>query len=244
MDPLTTAAPSRSHHPQREANIDLPMKSKYSKPGLLLAIGILLTVSARAQTINWGSEVFSDLTDSNGVTLDDLFVFEIGAFKSGFVPLESNTGEWLDHWQVFDRAAYNPEAGYFTGTTRMKDDGTAASLWMTPGALSFEGLEAFLWIRKGDEPVPGNEWLLARADNWTFPTAAPGCCDNELPVEWSVSDLAAEVPRWGRQGGAQGPGEHSDPGAHTLQTYTFVPEPSVMVLAALAGACGVWRRRR
>jgi hypothetical protein len=211
----------------------------------LLACLAFSTATGWSQTVNWGSEVFSDLRDSNGVTLDDLFVFEIGAFADGFTPTEANTGEWLDNWYVFDRAGYNEAAGYFTGTTQMTDTGRSTSPWLSaPDGESFEGLDAFLWIRKGDQPVPGTEWLVVSAQDWKFPTAIPGCCDNELPVEFSVSDLSNEIPKWGRQGSIQGPGEYTvTSAAYTLQTNTFIPEPSAALLGLLSTVLLLRRRR-
>ena len=194
----------------------------------LLATGILLAGGSRcfSQNLNWGGPAFSDFADSAGNTLDNTFVFELGAFSGGFEPTASNVDSWFDHWQVFDRAFYN-------------------SPHLSPGALSFEGLSAFLWVRKGDEPVEGSEWLLTRADAWVFPTAVPGCCDEGLPVEWSLSDLdVADVPTWGKQGVTSGSGVWTENDPHTLQTYTFVPEPSSALLTVMAGLITVLRRRR
>lgn len=227
----------------------------------LLATGILLAGGSRcfSQNLNWGGPAFSDFADSAGNTLDNTFVFELGAFSGGFEPTASNVDSWFDHWQVFDRAFYNGVEqpvddgihGYITNwssdtdSLRMLDDGTSNSPHLSPGALSFEGLSAFLWVRKGDEPVEGSEWLLTRADAWVFPTAVPGCCDEGLPVEWSLSDLdVADVPTWGKQGVTSGSGVWTENDPHTLQTYTFVPEPSSALLTVMAGLITVLRRRR
>jgi hypothetical protein len=216
----------------------------------LLAFGVL---PSGAQQLNWGSAAFSDFADSRGAVLDNTFVFEIGAFNAGFVPNSTNIDSWQSNWKVFDRAAYNGIeqpvddgiSGYITGTARMLDNGRSDSLFMTPGAPSFEGLSGYLWVRKGDNPVPGSEWLLTRANAWVFPTAIPGCCDNDTPFEWAISDMGGgDVPKWGKQGVVAGPGEFMDPSAHTLQTYTFVPEPSSAVMVLLAGSVMVLRRRR
>lgn len=207
---------------------------------------------ALAQNLNWGSLLYSDLADSSGETLDYSFVFEIGAFVDGFTPDDSNTGEWSSHWQTFDRAAYNgiePQDdgvfGYFTSSVMMRADGTSDSPHLTPGASSFEGLAGFLWVRNSDSPEPGSEWLLVRAESWIFPTAGPECCGNDGVIEWSTSDLgSADRPVWGSQGGVEGDGFHSVGGIHTLQTHTFVPEPSSLMLAGWLGGCLLLRRRR
>jgi hypothetical protein len=64
-----------------------------------------------AQTLNWGNEVFGDLTDSEGAALDNTFVFELGSFVDGFVPTASNVEHWVLNWEVFDRAAHQENLG-------------------------------------------------------------------------------------------------------------------------------------
>lgn len=212
-----------------------------------LAIPFFLVTHIHAQTLNWGSLSGSEFADSSGNSLDNTFVFELGAFTNGFTPTEVNVGLWKGNWNVFDRAAFSPLNGVFassvtTGLT-MGDNGLSNSSFLTnPTIASFEGLSAYLWVRRGDTPVEGSEWFLARADAWTFPTAIPGCCDNEGLVQWSISDLGSTTPNWGGQGGIGGPGVSSVPGPHDLQTYTFIPEPSSFVLFALSA--GVLLRRR
>ena len=211
---------------------------------LVAALFVVAGNRSQSQTLDWGSEVFSDLVDSQEQTLDNTFIFEIGAFNDGFIPDEANVGSWASNWRVFDRAVYNQSNGYFASTVHMRDDGT--SDFNPPGGLSFEGLSAYLWIRNGDNPVPGAEWLLTRASNWVFPTATPGCCDNELDLQWSVSDLdtLGETPGWGGYGNVVGPGVFTSTGGHTLQTYTFVPEPSSLLMAVSALGLTALRRRR
>ena len=210
----------------------------------VLALVALLTLTTHAQTINWGSEAFSDLRDSDGNVWDSSYVIELGAFKAGFDPTEGTAQNWLSNWNVFDRASYSEANGYFTGSTEMTDSGTSSSPWLPPGALSFAGLDAYIWIRKGDLAVPGSQWLVTRASTWVFSTPTPGCCDNSLPTEWSVSDLTSEVPKWGQQGTVEGPGFHTFSGSSTLQSFTFVPEPSSALLTALAATSFLLRRSR
>jgi hypothetical protein len=199
--------------------------------------------SSQAQTLNWGSEAFSDLTDSNGNTLDEsLFVFELGSFVNGFVPDDSNTDEWFLNWRVFDTASYEQDNGYFSSTVYIENDVTSSN--PSASTISFAGLEAYIWIRNDEDPVEGTEWFLARASDWTFPTTGGDCCDTEV-IEWSVSDLTTtDIPEWGRHGGTEGPGEYTVTGTTGLQTYTFVPEPSTAIMAAIAGLGLVLRRRR
>lgn len=235
----------RTHHQPT------PMSEVLSNKCMKVISALLSTVvltaygyRAQAQTLEWGSEVFSDLADSDGHALDNTFVFELGTFETGFVPDETNVNLWFENWLAFDRATFSPLNGYFTSTVNMQDDGTSDSPYLTSGAPSFEGLSAYLWVRNDDNPAPGSEWLLTRADSWVFPDAVPGCCANGVPTQWSISDLdGGDVPLWGSQGGVTGFGEKSATGPYELQTYTFVPEPSSVTLAGLAG-CLLLRRRR
>ncbi|MBG7608905.1 MAG: hypothetical protein IZT59_12890 [Verrucomicrobia bacterium] len=164
------------------------MKSPLS---LLFLLILLFATEARSQTFNWGSAAFSDLTDSKGDVLDNTFIFELGSFANGFVPGTDNVMEWKDNWQAFDRAGYNGIEtpvddgiyGYFTSSASMTDDGRSDSPDMTPGAVSFEGLNAYVWIQNSPDPSMTTEWMLARNSAWVFPNATPGCCDNDLPIE-------------------------------------------------------------
>lgn len=210
---------------------------------IMAAIAALTAVSQAAYTINFGSDVYGDLVDSNGSKLDNSYHFELGAFAPGFVPSAANINLWLDNWYVFARASYNPTFSHFTLSVQMTDNGLSDNPWLTPGAPSFELKEAYLWIFNNNTTNPGSEWLVTRATNWTFP-AAGACCGGQ-PLEWSVSDLKPEdVPLHGKQGDTAGPGIFTDSRSHLLQTYTFVPEPSAVLLATLGGLTLVLRRRR
>jgi hypothetical protein len=206
-----------------------------------------------AQQIDWGSTVFSDLVDSEGNVLDNSFVFQLGAFDPGYDPSANDPVDWLSHWEVFDEADYNGIEepvddgiyGYYTSTANMEPDGTSDSPEESPGASSFEGRQAFIWIRNGDNPEPGTEWLVVTTSSWVFPTVVPGCCGGALPLEWSNSDLTAfDIPLWGSQGGIPGPGEYTVTGPYTQQTFTFVPEPGSVLLVGLGGILLTMRRKR
>ena len=216
-------------------------------PLLVSALLALAGTHSQAQTLNWGSEVMSSMVDSEGAALDEnTFIFELGSFANGFTPDADNVDSWIANWQVFDRAAYDQGYGVFTSSVQILNDGTSNSTFETPLAQSFAGLEAYLWVRNDDNPVEGSEWLLTRATNWVFPTPDPtdDCCDTGI-VEWSVSDLdGGNIPVWGGQDGVNGSGYHTDNGIYTLQTFTFVPEPSSTLLAGLAGVLLLLRRRR
>jgi hypothetical protein len=209
----------------------------------IVLIAVLhLAVSAgriEAQTLNWGSAAFSDLYDSEGNELDGSFVFELGTFDTSFIPTDENVDFWFANWRVFDTAAYVAENGVFTGTEKIHEVSNYESL--------FAGLDAYIWVRNGTTPGPQTEWFLARKstgpDAWVFPNLTPGCCPNGEVTQWSISTLGSEDPVWGNQGGNLGGGEYSVTGNFDLQTHV-VPEPASSMMALMAAAVCVLRRRR
>ncbi len=211
---------------------------------LLAAVCVIAASPSNAQTLNWGGQFGDVLTDSEGNLLDANFTFELGAFISGFIPSEHPLDQWSSNWRMFDTAEFNPGFGYFTGEVFILDNVTSSNPSANPA--SFAGLVAYLWIRDNDQPIPGSEWLLVRSDQWTFPLTGGDCCDTSV-IQWSISDLdGGDMPQWGRQGNAVGPGSYSTNTSSTssLQTFGFVPEPSTALLTAIAGLGMVLRRKR
>jgi hypothetical protein len=196
------------------------------------------------QTILWHNSVLDSLADSSGNSLDSSFSVELGTFKDGFSPLESQVADWHSNWLVFDVAAFNPGLGYFTGEAVMNASGTTDSPPMTPGAPSFEGKTAYIWVRRGTQAVPMSEWMLVSDASWVFPKPDPACCPNGQPLEWAISDLDGnDVPKFGSQGGVTGPGVQYVSGTYVIQTHTFVPEPAVLGLCLASLWLGCLRRR-
>jgi len=218
---------------------------------------------SQAQQLNWGSSGGSFVVDSDGDGVDDSFVFELGAFPQGFNLDENEPDQWAANWMLFDATDYNPLLGRFSGEVFIGNGVTSSSTRPNVSTDSFTGLTAYLWIRNSDQAIPGSEWLLVRADNWVFPEQGGDCCTTSV-INWSISDLdTSDVPNWGWQNvpgtvnGIQGPGEFTDPKGFdarsinapnadippTLQTHTFIPEPSSSLLLIL-GACGLVLVRR
>ncbi|MEO5714798.1 MAG: hypothetical protein ABIT37_15060 [Luteolibacter sp.] len=212
------------------------MKARFTT---LLALTFLLgTASVRSQTLNWASLTQSEVVDSHGVALDqNTYVFELGAFTSGFTPQESNISLWATYWHVFDTASYtydqNTSTGYFTGDEKVQN---------VPGYVGmFQGLSAYLFVRNSTD----TEFFLARPGDtnaWKFPTLDPDCCPNGEVTTWSVSNLTTDAPIWGTQGGVEG-GGIGIPGNYDLQTYA-VPETSSSLLALIGGGFFLFHRRR
>jgi hypothetical protein len=233
------------------------------------ALICLLTVAAHSRTINWGSEVFSILVDSSNQELTlssntpvDNFVFELGAFRTvtntEFVPTLFNIEQWATNWKVFDRASYSQTSDYFTSTVEINSSGFSSNTAVAPSNFNFDNLPAYIWIRNEGVTAGSTaaEWLLVRSSSWTFDAPLSHCCDPNLPVEWSVSDLtAADIPVYGAQKDDTRAYENgvisSQPVAQVgpyLQTATFafspVPELSSSVLILVLGVLGLLDRRR
>lgn len=205
---------------------------------------------AHAASVSWGSELFSSFQDSAGNPLGNSFAIQLGFFEVtpgvAFTPEADNVADWVQHWRVFDQASLNLGLRYFTSEAQVKADGTSGSSFGTVGT-DFEGQRAYIWVRNSGDRVPGSEWFLATADSWVFPTGSDDCCDPGLPVQFSITDLnPTTAPIWGGHTGNIGSGTYTDPNPthpYTLQTYTFIPEPSTLVLT-LVGSCLLLIRKR
>lgn len=204
-------------------------------------LGIAAAGMAKGETINWGNAYLDVLRDSYGNPLDDSYYFQLGFFENAFQPDDGNTGEWSSHWNTFDQASFDLATGYFTSSAQIRADGTSTSPYAELD-LIFAGEQAYVWARN----AANTEWFLSTNGGWVFPSAADDCCDNTLPVEWAISDLDTgnDVPIWGRQGDEIGSGSYTVTGDYTLQTFTGVPEPSLLILAPVAAAVMLLRRRR
>lgn len=177
---------------------------------------------AHSQTIEWGSEVFSNFQQSNGDPLDSSFVFELGAFDNAFSPTPANANDWFANWQVFDVADFNPITNYFTSTVDMNPTGGSTSPDGNP-SFDFQGLQAYMWIRNEDIPSPTAEWFLAADPTWIYPTALDDCCNNQPPLQWVINSV-------------------TPPGDPIILTQ--VPEPTGSLFLTLAATAALLRRKR
>jgi len=78
---------------------------------LLTFLFAFLTVSGSARTISWRSGIGDDLLNRSGLSLDDSFTFELGAFGAGFTPSATNYGDWSSRWHAFGQATFEPLLG-------------------------------------------------------------------------------------------------------------------------------------
>ena len=83
------------------------MKLKHYSLAPLAAL--LLTLSGRADTINWSGDLtddkFFNQAGVGGLPLDGSYWFELGTFGSGFTPTSANVGSWAANWHIADRAS-------------------------------------------------------------------------------------------------------------------------------------------
>lgn len=210
------------------------MKASLSKIAVLTFL--LGCVSARSQTLNWGSLDDSTIVDSEGVGLNNAFLFELGAFDESFIPDETNVGQWLDNWHAFDSAGLTTgEYGSRFLTTSVLQNGSTTD--QENYVNFFEGLKGYIMIHNLGE----TEYFLARFDTWIFPTFETECCSNGGPLAWTVSETT--TPVWGSVGNNHGGGGYEPLGPYDIQTHT-VPEAGSSLLTLFAGGMAVLRRRR
>lgn len=219
---------------------------KISLPKLAALALLLGCTSAHSQTLNWGSLTGSDIInssgqelDSNGVGLENTFLFQLGAFEEDFIPDETNMSQWLENWRVFDSASLvnsGDGTSQFLGTKDVHNYRNPSSPLVNDYPSVFEGLKGYIWIRN----EAGTEYFLASVSSWVFPTLQE-CCPGGGTVDWSISDVI--VPVWGSHLDNHGGGEYSSPGPYDIQTHA-VPEPGSMLLALVTCGMTMFRRRR
>lgn len=210
--------------------------------GKIAILAALASPMLSAQTVNWGSPVFSDFRDSTGAPLDQGFNVQLGIFVNSFVPSAENAGEWAANWRTLDVAGFDASLGYATGTFDLLADGSSSSPGASPGTF-FSGM-AYVWVFDTADLSGGSaEWFLARSDAWVLPEAGGDCCGG-TPIQWSTSDLAnKDVPVVGAHGNIIGGGTASAPGFYDFQTYVVIPEPTALAFLAISFGIGMRRRR-
>ena len=222
-------------------------------PSFILALALLLiSATAPARTIDWGSAVGDSILKSNGLALDDSFVFELGTFGS-FVPSEANLDQWQANWKIFDRLlapalnGWDSALGFFDGSATLQTNGTSSHAPPLPANTFAQGEQAYIWVYNGFTIDALTEWALVTnnsldgnpLDDWLMPAHAD---QTALPLDWRLSN-ATQVP-FGGLNDVEGPGDYSvTPPSFELQTHV-VPEPASALLVGLATFVLRCRRRR
>ena len=147
---------------------------------VLCALGVLLTPwRLQAGAVDWNSDLFETNLTSIGTSMDDSFVFELGAFDltDGFVPTSANTDQWAARWRPAQRNFYNASTRGFSG-----------SFGVTSNASPFATNEkGYIW---GHHCSGQNgEWILLTSSNWKWPMVG----GSNFPVAWTVDNSQTPV---------------------------------------------------
>jgi hypothetical protein len=231
----------------------LPSSKSVSSLLALTVFGLTAT-SSLAVTMHWGNAILGNVVKSDGTAIDtaDNFEFELGVFDPSFIPTEANVANWIDNWIRIDSADYNEAASYFTSSFEFIPDPAAS-----PGSATFSisnspeassgaeftgGTAIYLLVYNNTLMNTTTEIFLGRANTWEVPNPA----DNQttLPLNNRLSQITG-TPIYGGANNNSGAGERSVvPATFNLQTATFVPEPSGILLFLLGTGLACARRQR
>jgi|JI6StandDraft_1071083.scaffolds.fasta_scaffold00569_12 hypothetical protein len=226
---------------------------------LFVAMAWMMSGSARASTVFWGSPFNSVLLTSNAQPLDGSFSFEMGTFGS-FVPTFQNVDLWSSNWKIIDRAfdptpadpndgdpeGWNVVDQFFVGTVVHDSLGHSDSPYAGPTDVFAQGEKVYLWVFNDKANIPGTEWALVTNTGGTGDPAreweVPDPNDIMGSHDWQLED--ADTAIIGGLNDVQGDGFFfSSPGTFSLQT-AVVPEPGSALLLAASAFCFYTRRRR
>lgn len=113
---------------------------------------------------------------SQGASLDASFVFELGAFRPGFIPTWSNREAWTANWTGAQRVKYSVQTKYAAGEWILENN---------EGAFATSN-RGYIWGYNVDGA--SSEWVLLGDARWTWPDAS----DFSLPLAWRCA-AAREV---------------------------------------------------
>ncbi|MFT5108598.1 MAG: hypothetical protein ACI8XO_000191 [Verrucomicrobiales bacterium] len=147
---------------RRSARAAVQMQSGALRAAVVAVLVVAPLGMARAGLqIDFRSTPFSSNVTSAGATspMGEGFLFELGAFETGFTPGAANTDDWAANWQSLGRVGYNATTGWFTGSAEL-----------TTNAAPFTiDAPAYLW---GFDP--NGEWILLANPAWVWSSAAAG----------------------------------------------------------------------
>ena len=219
----------------------------------LIVVFLGLAVSASGQTVFWGSDIFADHFEIDGVTrLDSSYTYQIGSFADGVDPLSAQPNELSDAWRVFDEATYVDDPFYYFDSKANLDANGYSDGVNAAENYDFRGEQLYIWVY--DENTPAldgvtehcHEWALFTGD-WTIPETAD---QTTLPLEFRTSTADSGAPIYGGLNDlhAMDGGTYVDVVSFELQTHEIcldpVPEPSGVALLLLGGMMLLGRRCR
>ena len=213
----------------------------------LICIGsaaALGSVSSRADSISFGTQLGSNLYESDGVTkLDGTFTFQLGVFD-GFTPTASNTSLWDANWKPYDRAidgeGFNPASGFVNHTTTLKSDGTAVAPFDLDGYVFFNQ-QPYVWVFNDKVGYANSEWALYTDAAWSFPGSS--AANNVTTHSFRVEDAGTVVFGGINDTSSDGGTATFVPATFTIQLHA-VPEPTVGGLLVLTFGGALLRRNR
>lgn len=133
---------------------------------VLCTLGLVAT-GWTAVDIEFSSSVNRTNRSAAGLPLTSDYIFELGAFQSGFVPALTNASQWAANWVPLGKAAFMPNA------TNESASRFARIAILDSNAAPFNvGGSAYIWgYRSSGGPA---EWILLRSTNWAWPSAGAG----------------------------------------------------------------------
>jgi hypothetical protein len=137
---------------------------------MILLTWCLVESPLHAGGVTWSCAIFQTNLTSTGAPLDETWVFELGAFVTGFTPNSSNTANWTANWRPAQRSFYNTTFRSF-----------GASFEMVNNAAPF-GTNQFGYIWAHNCSATNGQWMLVSAPTWKWPLAT----GVDPPQEWSV----------------------------------------------------------
>ena len=147
---------------------------------LVLSIAAL---GARAQQadITWSSSFLATNLDSSGIPFDSSFSFYLGVFdpppgNPGWLPDETNTAQWSDHWITADVALYDAVLNFRFAS--------GYNLEALVEGVNLTGKKGYIWGVKRETP---GEWILITGDDWSWPEDG----GIAFPKNWTVNSGTA-----------------------------------------------------
>ncbi len=145
---------------------------------LVLVVSWLAGSASYAETITWFCAPGSTNLTSSDAPMSASFNFELGVFKSSFVPTAANVAQWAANWVPAQRVGYTATNKFFEGRFTV----------ITNTGHFTVGKAAYVW---GFETGTANsEWILLHNPDWTWP--APNPMD-VFGMQWNVATATALI---------------------------------------------------